>query len=240
MNGGPGLGGFSVSEARSSAGDDKRGGIHWFFELLIILASAAVFAVFLRMFVVQVYEIPSSSMENTLQKGSRIAVNRVPVWGKQIERGDVVVFRDSEKWMESIPEEDATLFRKAGEFLGLVPPAGEQVIVKRIIGVGGDTVSCCDAESRIQVNGTAIDESYVKEPGVNETPEFSIEVPEGYLWVMGDNRNNSADSLYHLENGEQAFISEEAVIGRAVAVILPVSQWSKLGNRNVFDAVPAR
>lgn len=210
----------------------------WLLELLIIFAGAAVIAVLLRMFVVQVYQIPSESMNNTLQSGSRIAVNRIPVLGKEVERGDVVVFEDTEGWMEQVPAGGSNPIRAIGEFLGLVPPDGEQVLVKRIIGTGGDTVSCCDVDGRLQVNGVSIDEPYLLEPETRSTPEFSVVVPEGRLWVMGDNRSNSADSVYHYFKGDEATIDESAVIGRAWAEIWPVSEWSSLGNRNVFAAVP--
>lgn len=218
--------------------EQPQSGIHWLLELVIILGGAAIIALLLRMFVVQIYQIPSESMNNTLQEGSRIAVNHIPVLGKQVERGDVVVFQDSESWMAPVPDSGNPL-RKAGAWLGLVPPDGEQVLVKRVIGVGGDTVSCCDAQGRMQVNGVSLDEPYLREPDVHKTPDFTVEVPQGKLWLMGDNRNDSADSVYHYFKGEQPFVSTDSVIGRAWAEIWPVNRWSRLGNRGVFEAVPS-
>lgn len=227
----------SIRQKDDPTGISRRFG--WLIELVLILGGAAIIAVLLRMFVVQVYEIPSASMNDTLQLGSRIAVNRIPVLGKEVDRGDVVVFQDTEGWMETLPEGSSNPFRSIGEFLGLVPPNGEQVLVKRVIGTGGDTVACCDAQGRLQVNGVSIDEPYVLEPSVQNTPEFSVVVPEGKLWMMGDNRNNSADSVYHYFKGDEAFVDRDSVIGRAWAEIWPVSEWSSLGNRDVFSQVPA-
>lgn len=251
----PGGGGFAVPVENESTepdggfpsrqsiknDDDSRRRSHpfrWLLELLVIVAGAAAIAVLLRMFVVQVYQIPSESMNNTLQSGSRIAVNRIPVLGKEVERGDVVVFQDTEGWMEPVAAGGSNPIRAIGEFLGLIPPNGEQVLVKRVIGTGGDTVSCCDIDGRLQVNGVPIDEPYLLAPGTVSTPEFSVVVPEGRLWVMGDNRSNSADSVYHYFRGDEATIDQSAVIGRAWAEIWPVSEWSSLGNRGVFEAVP--
>lgn len=224
--------------SRRSRAKPRPKGAQWAIEILTVLVGAVVIAVGLRMFVVQVYEIPSASMENTLQIGSRIAVNRLPVLGKQIERGDVVVFQDSEGWLA--PSDNASNpLRAVGEFLGLVPPNGEQVVVKRVIGVGGDTVSCCDAQGRLMVNGVAVDEPYVLGRG-GGVGDFEVTVPEGKLWVMGDNRANSADSLYHYQRGEGGFIGTDAVIGRAWGQIWPISEWSSLGNRRAFQAVPSQ
>ncbi len=211
--------------------------LRWVLEILIVLVGATVVALLLRMFVVQVYQIPSSSMEDTLQVGSRIAVGRLPGIGTDVQRGDVVVFEDSLGWLGEVDEESQTFFRPVAEFLGLLPKNGEQVVVKRVIGVGGDTVACCDPEGRLTVNGEPIDEPYVKGlPGA--TGEFSVQIPEDSLWVMGDNRSNSADSLYHYSHGTPAFVPTSAVIGRAWAEIWPISSWSTLGERDLFAEVP--
>ena len=217
---------------------ERSGAFGWLKEIALILLGALVIAVGARMFVVQVYKIPSESMNDTLRVGSRIAVNRIPVLGKQVERGDVVVFEDAEGWLPATGGA-SNPFRGLGEFLGLVPADGAQVVVKRVIGVGGDTVSCCDAQGRLTVNGVAIDEPYVLGGGGGST-EFEVVVPDGKLWVMGDNRRNSADSAYHHLRGDSAFIDQDAVIGRAWGEIWPLSQWSSLGDRDVFSEVPSR
>jgi len=207
------------------------------FEIVIILVSAAVISTLLRFFVIQVYSIPSGSMTNTLEVGDRIAVNRLPVLGKQVERGDVIVFSDDNGWL---PDDGSTpeIWKKAGEFLGIFPANGEEVLVKRVIGLGGDTVECCDASGKILVNGVAIDEPYLK-PGVTPSDqEFAVTVPEGTLWVMGDNRSGSADSRSHLGQGNSSFISDDAVLGKVWGVVWPLSHWSGVGSESTFDNVP--
>ncbi len=231
---------FSAARKRAAEKktDQDSSGLHWSLEILLILVGAVILAVILRMFVVQVYQIPSASMEETLHNGSRIAVNRLPVIGKQIERGDVIVFSDQEQWLTATDVEDRDFLREVGEFLGIVPADGKQVLVKRVIGLPGDSVECCDAEGRLSVNGVVVDEPYVVTTDVAAPSEFSVMVPEGRVWVMGDNRLNSADSLYHYNRGEQGFVSTDAIIGKAFWEIWPISDWSGLGDRSVFSQVP--
>ena len=206
-------------------------------EVVIILVSAAVISTLLRFFVIQVYSIPSGSMTNTLEVGDRIAVNRLPVLGKQVERGDVVVFSDDNGWLPGNSETPGFL-KTAGEFLGIFPANGEEVLVKRVIGMGGDTVECCDAKGRIVVNGVAVDEPYLKPSVTPSDQEFSVTVPEGTLWVMGDNRSGSADSRAHIEQGNSSFVSEDAVLGKVWGVVWPISHWSGVGSESTFDNVP--
>lgn len=207
-------------------------------ELLGIVVGAAVIALVLRATVVQVYKIPSESMLDTLPVGSRIAVNRVPVVGKQVERGDVVVFRDSEGWLQSADEIESHWYDFFGELFGFAVPDGQQIVVKRVIGVGGDTVSCCDAQGRAMVNGQPIDEPYLASGSVPSLEEFEVVIPEDSLWVMGDNRQNSADSSHHADRGDSPFIPMSSVIGKAHMVIWPFSEVALLSEREAFSEVP--
>ncbi|WP_350258946.1 signal peptidase I [Scrofimicrobium sp. R131] len=209
----------------------------WVREVLIVLILALVISTLLRHFVVQVYSIPSPSMVPTLQVGDRIVVDRIPGSGKDIHRGDVVVFEDSQGWMASADQGRTSFLRPIGEFLGLVPANGEQIIVKRVIGVGGDQVACCTAEGQLTVNGTPISEEYLPDGEVPSRDEFEVTVPEGHYWVMGDNRSHSADSLYHYQRGEQPFIADQDVIGRVWSVIWPVNHWSSVSHRDAFADV---
>lgn len=211
--------------------------LSWLMEVVVVLVLALALSAVLRHFVLQVYSIPSESMMNTLQVGDRILVNRLPVIGKDVERGDVIVFQDQENWMADLPEAEIPALRAAGEFLGLLPTDGKQVIVKRVIGVGGDEVSCDGNGEPIKVNGQAIDEPYIAPWAVPATEEFSIVVPEGHYWVMGDNRQNSADSLHHLAEGTE-FIEDDAVIGRVQWVVWPFAHWSTVPHREAFADVP--
>lgn len=208
-----------------------------FGEAITMLVVAAVIALFLRAFVVQVYKIPSESMMDTMDVGSRIAVNHVPVIGKQVERGDIIVFRDTQGWLSPADDSGGSFWSKVGGWFGFAPSGSEQIVVKRVIGVGGDTVACCDAQGRVTVNGVGIDETYLASGVVPSEAEFSVTVPEGSYWVMGDNRANSADSRYHNNVDGDGFIPRSAVIGRAQWEIWPLSKWSYLGGRDVFEAV---
>ncbi len=215
----------------------KRGlGFRWLKEILIIVVSALIVAVVVRLFVVQVFYVPSSSMEDTLQVNDRIAVSKLPGSATNIERGDVIVFTDDRQWMGASTTE-ASWWQNIASFLGLMADPETQVLVKRVIGVGGDTISCDGAGEPILVNGVAIEETYLADGVSPSVQAFSVTVPEGYYWVMGDNRSNSADSRAHLDDGT-GFISQESVIGRVVAVIWPVSNWATVGHREVFADVP--
>lgn len=225
------------SEESASQEAEKAGPWRSVLEVAGVVVSAAILALLLRAFVVQVYKIPSESMADTLDVGSRIAVNHVPGWGKQVERGDVVVFRDSEGWLTPA-EGSGSIWSKVGSWFGFAPEGGEQIVVKRVIGVGGDTVSCCGARGELMVNGVPVEETYLASEAVPAQGEFTVQVPEGFYWVMGDNRQNSADSLYHYQLGQEAFVPAESIIGRAQWEIWPLNRWSYLGNRDVFEDVP--
>ncbi len=208
------------------------------FEIFLMLLGAAVVALLLRAFVVQVYKIPSESMLDTMEVGSRIAVSRVPVLGKEVERGDIIVFRDVQGWLEPVDQEDQSIWSTLAGVFGFAPSGTEQIVVKRVIGVGGDVVACCDESGRVTVNGVGIDEPYLAQNVAPSDSEFSVVVPEGMYWVMGDNRSNSADSRFHNNVDGTGFIPASAVIGRAQWEIWPIHKWSYLGNRDVFEGVP--
>lgn len=212
----------------------------WVREFALVLVIALVISSLLRAFVVQVFWIPSPSMESTLEVRDRIAVSRVSAWTGDIRRGDVVVFRDTHGWLPRVGDTGlGGAVRRIGEFTGFVPANGEQTLVKRVIGTGGDHVACCTAAGRITVNGVAIDEPYLDDGQAPSTVPFDVTVPTGSLWVMGDNRGDSADSRYHMGAGQTPFISASDVVGRARWVIWPLGRWASLGGRQWFDSVPA-
>lgn len=219
---------------------ERSGPVSWLREIGVVLVVALLISSLLRAFVVQVFWIPSESMQDTLQVNDRIAVSRVSARTGDIRRGDVVVFNDTLGWLSSGSESGLSgVLRRVGEFTGFVPANGEQTLVKRVIGVGGDRVTCCTAAGRITVNGVALDETYLASDQAPSTLTFDVTVPEGSLWVMGDNRGNSADSRYHMGNGQTPFVREKDVVGRALWVIWPTSRWASLGGgRAVFADVP--
>ncbi|WP_055479647.1 signal peptidase I [Sphaerimonospora mesophila] len=170
-----------------------------------------VVALLVHAFVLQSFYIPSGSMENTLLLNDYVAVNKLAYKFGDVDRGDIVVFKGWD---------------------------GEDTI-KRVIGVGGDTVKCCDTKRRITVNGTPLEEegAYLY-PGVYPSGrKFEVKVPPGRLWLMGDHRNNSMDSRTFLEDGHLGTISEDDVIGRAFVRFWPFSRFSWLSPPETFAAV---
>ncbi|MEY3733422.1 MAG: hypothetical protein RL347_781 [Actinomycetota bacterium] len=202
------------------------------FPLLIIGAFLVAFVV--KTFLVQAFYIPSGSMEDTLQVGDRVLVNKVVYHLRPIERGDVIVFDGTGSFIAGdVVEPERTpveaVGRLLGEIVGLAPPRDTDFI-KRVIGVGGDRVVCCDADGRITVNGVPLDERpYLYRNNPPSKQSFDVLVPEGKLWVMGDHRSASADSRAHLGDPGGGFVPVDKVIGRAFAVVWP------LGNAQILE-----
>lgn len=199
----------------------------------------------LRAFVFQPFEVPSGSMENTLQVNDKIVALRVI----DFHRGDIVVFQDDNGWLGA--QREPGVVRRGLEFVGILPSSAEGHLVKRVIGMPGDRVACCDAEGRITVNGHPLDESaylYADAAGrVNpaEVP-FEVVVPADRLFVLGDHRNASGDSRCHLQDvslqggppGASAFIPVDSVVGAVTLILAPVSRIQPLTTPAAFAAVP--
>jgi signal peptidase I len=214
--------------------------MHWLTEVLLIVVIALVVAALVRAFVAQVFYIPSGSMEDTLHKDDWIVVSKLSTEFGTVDRGEVVVFADPGGWLEMTPQADNP-FRRALEFVGVAPDSAEGDLVKRVIGTGGDHVTCCDADGRVEVNDTPLVEDYLfpgDEPGdapMGCSGEFDVTVPAGYLWVMGDHRSVSSDS--RCQKDLERFVPEDQVRGKAVVVIWPGSHWRLLETPDAFDAV---
>jgi signal peptidase I len=193
----------------------------------------------IKAFFVQAFYIPSGSMSETLVLNDRILVEKVSYWTDSPARGDVVVFADPGGWLGEPAEPAAdNPMAAALEPFGLYPTGGH--LVKRVIGVGGDRVACCDAEGRVTVNGVALHEQSYLPPG--ERPslvEFDVRVPEGYLWVQGDNRSNSADSRVHLGDPGGGFIPLDDVVGRVFLVVWPWEHASLMRRPATFETLAA-
>lgn len=215
-------------------------------ELLIVVVGALIIAALIRAFVGQMFLIPSGSMEHTLDIEDRIAVQKIT----DFARGDVVVFADPNGWLGDSPVPEPGPVRKVFEFIGVLPDTSTEHLVKRVIGMPGDHVKCCDAQGRITVNGQPLDEtSYLfSSDGRQNKPsdfEFDVVVPADRIWVMGDHRENSADSRCHMADqtidGKNmgAFVPVDDVVGPVFAVVAPFDRAKLLKRPATFDAVPA-
>ncbi|WP_446463546.1 signal peptidase I [Streptomyces sp. BRA346] len=209
-------------------------------ELPILIFIALVLALLIKTFLVQAFSIPSDSMQNTLQRGDRVLVDKLTPWfGSKPERGEVVVFHDPGGWLGETPTQDsgpiAEGIQEALSRVGLMPSADEKDLIKRVIAVGGDTVSC-KRGGKVKVNGKALDEPYIF-PGntpCDEKPFGPVTVPKDRIWVMGDHRQDSLDSRYH-QNLHNGTVSVDDVVGRAIVVAWPVNRWSALSIPDTFD-----
>jgi signal peptidase I len=219
-------------------------------ELPFLVLIALVLALLIKTFLIQAFYIPSASMENTLQGGpngndtkhhsyDRVLVNKLIYRIRDVHRGEIIVFKGPKSWQEnpefiSHPPSNpiARFFHDIGSAIGVAAPSSKDFI-KRVIGVGGDHVVCCDAQGRITVNGVALNEPYLY-PGAKPSEQpFDVTVQKGRLWVMGDNRAGSADSRAHMADNNGT-VPQSDVIGRAFVVVWPPSDWKTLSVPGTF------
>ncbi|WGD38417.1 signal peptidase I [Lysinibacter sp. HNR] len=213
----------------------QRGVLVFLRDLAIIILIALTLSTLVRTFLVRSFYIPSSSMENTLQIDDRILVNQLVPNVQDLQRGDIVVFEDPGGWLT--PRAASTTPSPLQWFLELVglsaTDSGEH-LVKRVIGLPGDTVECCSPLGKILVNGEPVDEPYLKLPS-SDSPasaiDFKVTVPEGSLWVMGDNRNASADSRYNRDKPGDGFVPIENVVGTAFMINWPLNHFTIFNSR---------
>lgn len=208
-------------------------------ETVIVLVSAMAISLVLKTFLIQPFFIPSGSMETTLDVGDRIVVNKLAPGPFDIERGDVVVFLDPGGWLAGEPVPELSPVERVLTWVGLLPENAGQHLVKRVIGTPGDHVVCCDDNGRITVNDVAIDEPYLIAGAVPSTTTFDVVVPEGHLWLMGDNRPQSADSRAHTGTDGGGFVPIENVVGRVFVILWPLEHitWMQRPD-DTFENVP--
>ncbi|GAB3712343.1 signal peptidase I [Mariniluteicoccus flavus] len=213
-------------------------------EVLIVILGAMVVSALLRAFVFEPFTIPSGSMENTLAVKDKVIAQKVT----DFRRGDVIVFKDPGEWVPGQNQQRSGTPAKLLEFVGVLPNSSDDFLTKRVIGMPGDRVSCCDAQGRLMINGQPITEDYLYADAngrvrPSEFP-FEVVVPAGRLFVMGDHRNASADSRCHLNDvvggrtrGDTAFVPIENVVGPVSLIVAPFDRWQQLKTPPVFAGV---
>lgn len=212
-------------------------------ELPILLVSALILSMVVKTFFVQFFYIPSGSMENTLLVNDRVGVNKFGAIFSEIKRGEVVVFRDPADWLSTPINDEVGLrriFKDALVFVGVLPDPSKQYLIKRVIGVGGDRVVCCNAENKIEVNGVPITEPYIYPGDKASDNEFDVTVPKNFIWVMGDHRGASADSRYHTDDPNKGMVPLDKVTGRALFVIWPFSNLGVLEVGEDLSKIPVK
>lgn len=217
-------------------------------DLAIIVIAAILISAGIKTFLVRSFYIPTGSMRETLQVDDRIIVNQLVPELVGVERGDVIVFRDPGGWLNPVPQSDrGPLVESVDWFLtlvGLSASDSNDHLIKRVIGMPGDTVVCCDQFGHLMINDVSIEEPYLRLPqGVTNASgvEFEVTVPDGHLWVLGDNRYDSADSRYNTDGPSDGFVPIDHVVGRAFVVSWPIGHWSWLDNYpTVFSDVEDR
>lgn len=219
---------------------EKKGA--WFRETALVVGVALILSVIIKTFFAQAFYIPSSSMENTLNVGDRIMVNKLASSEEKLQRGDIVVFVDPGGWLTERPRDPGPVMKVVQDvlsFVGILPQNAGEHVIKRVIGMPGDTVACCGEDGRISVNGVPITEPYLKAGVEPSEIEFEQVVPDGMLWVLGDNRSNSRDSRAHMGQPGGGFVPITEVEGRAFVVTWPLDSLGGLGGgQDAFADVP--
>ncbi|WP_406361564.1 signal peptidase I [Streptomyces sp. NBC_00715] len=238
---GSGSEGGDASTGRSEQDPNARKQRSFWKELPILIGIALVLALLIKTFLVQAFSIPSDSMQNTLQQGDRVLVDKLTPWfGSEPERGEVVVFHDPDNWLAGEPTADPNALQTFLSWIGLMPSAEEKDLIKRVIGVGGDTVEC-KGTGPLKVNGKALNDSSFVYAGNtpcsqdDEGGQFKVKVPKGMIWVMGDHRQNSRDSRYNQADKHHGMVPVDDVVGRAIVKAWPINRWGTLPVPDTFD-----
>lgn len=233
-----------ITEGATEGEEEEKGGLGLIKETAIIVVFALLVSWLIKTFLVQAFFIPSESMEDTFERGDRVMVSRLVPRFNDVNRGDIVVFKDPGGWLGDYPVTDRGPFGNAVVAIftgiGLLPQDSGEHLVKRAIGIAGDHVLCCDVGGRLVINGTSIDEQlYIRPGSIPSQISFDVTVPPGMLFVMGDNRQNSADSRFNTDKPYGGFVPVENVVGTAFATVWPLDRatwWRNPGS--VFSSVP--
>lgn len=215
-------------------------------DLVVVFLLAVLISFLVKTFLLKPFFIPSESMASTLQVDDRIAVSLLSPSPIEVQRGDVVVFEDPGGWLHHQPTTGpggvSGAFGDFMVFIGLAPDDSHGYLVKRVIGLPGDRVECCNDFGQLTVNGVPVNETYLRldDPGLPASgSDFSVVVPEGQYWLLGDNRYHSADSRAHIDGPLGGFVPEENLVGRAIFITWPLDRVTWLTNHEaVFSGVP--
>lgn len=228
-------------EGQSDARRGPRGnGVAFVREVAVILISALMMSLVVKTFLAQAFVIPSASMRDTLREGDRVLVNKLVRGLVDLRRGDVVVFSDPGGWLPDGEATPTNAVQAALIAVGLLPQPSEDHLIKRVIALPGDRVVSSGRGDPLTVNGVGIDESSYTAPGSSPSSvAFDVVVPEGSLWVMGDNRQQSSDSTYHLLDAGGGAIPVDTVVGRAFLTVWPADRLGVLDRHaDVYADVP--
>jgi signal peptidase I len=236
----------AVEPSEPKRGEPPRGTLMMLLrESTIVIVLALLLSLIVKTWLMQAFYIPSESMENTLLKGDRVIVNKLVPSPVGLKRGDVIVFEDPDHWLPPPAPVQRTPLAAAVQstltFVGLLPSDEGNHLIKRVIGLPGDHVVCCDSNERITVNGLRLIEPYLFPGDAPSNQLFDITVPPGRVWVMGDHRSESADSRPHDQGsgGKKGSVPESLIVGRAITVVWPLQHWAWLANPgDTFAFVP--
>lgn len=222
-----------VEDGSTSVPQPKKGS--FFKDVFLIIFFAIVISTLMRTFLFQVFFIPSESMVPTLNVGDEVIVNKLYPDKFAIERGDVVVFKDPGGWLEGIHAKPVNPALEPLVKVGLLPHDSQDHLIKRVIGLPGDTVEVPRPGGALYVNGKVVNEPYVPHGTAASATEFKVIVPDGHVWVMGDNRENSSDSRYHSSDKSDAStgsVPMDNIEGKALVVNWTIANWKVLNKDN--------
>jgi signal peptidase I len=224
-----------MTTREGGAAATKRRSLPVWVETVVLLVLALVVSAIVKTFFVQMFFVPSGSMRPLFVDDDRILVQKISYWNGPVKRGDVVVFDDpDDRWLGVEGAPRLSPVQKALSEVGLYPTGGH--LVKRVIGVGGDRVMCCDKADRVTVNGVPLSEkSYILRGASPSERPFDVRVPKGRLWVMGDNRANSEDSRYHQDLPDGGTVPEKDVVGKVWAIVWPFGRAHRLSEPGTFE-----